>query len=637
MKFEETKKKAIEEWESTTQKKVCIRVGTATCGRSSGALDVLKAINDELSRQNIDANVMEVGCLGLCYIEPMIDIYKPGYPRVIYANVSPDLIPQLIEDYLLRDDPRRDLALGTIGEGNIEGIPRFSELPMIKPQIRLVLKNCGHIDPVNINHYIANGGFGGLIKALKMKPEEIIEEVKKSGLRGRGGAGFPTGTKWGFCRSAEGVEKYIICNADEGDPGAFMNRSLLEGDPYLVLEGMVIGAYAIGATEGYIYTRAEYPLAIERLEVALDRMREHGFLGEDILGSGFNFDMRIKQGAGAFVCGEETALMYSIEGKRGMPRPRPPFPATSGVWGKPSNINNVESWADVARILDQGADWYASFGTEKSRGTKTFSLAGNVKRTGLIEVPLGIPLRQIIYDIGGGIVSDKEFKGVQSGGPSGGTIPARLIDTLVDYEHLAEVGSIMGSGGLIVMDEDSCMVDMAHYFLDFVQKESCGKCVAGRVGTSQMMNILERIIQGEGQPGDIEKLESLANTLLATGLCALGGTAPNPVLTTIRYFREEYEAHINERRCPAKRCTALTSYYILPDKCEGCGICLRDCPAEAIQGGKRMVHIIDQSKCIKCGTCFNVCPPRFNAVVKVSGEKVEVPPEPVPVKASEKG
>jgi NADH:ubiquinone oxidoreductase subunit F (NADH-binding)/Pyruvate/2-oxoacid:ferredoxin oxidoreductase delta subunit len=365
-------------------------------------------------------------------------------------------------------------------------------------------------------------------------------------------------------------------------------------------------------------------------------MREHGFLGEDILGSGFTFDMNIKQGAGAFVCGEETALMMSIEGKRGMPRPRPPFPATSGVWGKPTNINNVESWADVARIMDQGADWYASFGTEKSRGTKTFSLAGNVKHTGLIEVPLGIPLRQVIYDIGGGIVNDKELKGVQSGGPSGGTIPARLIDTPVDYEHLAEVGSIMGSGGLIVMDEDSCMVDMAHYFLDFVQKESCGKCVAGRVGTNQMMNILERIIQGEGQPGDIEKLESLANTLLSTGLCALGGTAPNPVLTTIRYFREEYEAHINEKRCPARRCAALTSYYILPDKCEGCGICLRDCPAEAIRGGKRMVHIIDQSKCIKCGTCLSICPPRFNAVVKVSGEAVEVPPEPVPVEASKK-
>lgn len=633
MTFNEIKAKSISEWKSLDEKP-CIRVGTATCGRSAGALDVLKALKAELSQRGIEANVIQVGCLGLCYVEPLVDIMKPGHPRVCYGSMTPELVSQLIEDYLVKDNPRSDLALGTLGDTDVEGIPRLFDLPMFKPQVRIALRNCGHIDPENIDHYIANDGYSGLAKALKMRPEEVIEEVKKSGLRGRGGAGFPTGRKWEFCRKAVGEEKYLICNADEGDPGAFMDRSLLEGDPHAVLEGILIGAYAIGATEGYIYIRAEYPLAIERLKVALNQMEEYGLLGENILGSNFSFHIKVKEGAGAFVCGEETALMMSIEGKRGMPRPRPPFPAVSGLWGKPTNINNVETWGNVSAILQRDGDWYASYGTEKSKGTKTFALAGKVKRTGLIEVPLGILLHQVIYDIGGGIVDDKRFKAVQTGGPSGGCLPAELLNLPVDYETLTEAGSIMGSGGMIVMDEDTCIIDIAHYFLDFVQKESCGKCAPCRIGTNQMLDILERITKGEGKPGDIERLQRLAETVLNGSLCGLGKTAPNPVLTTIRYFRKEYEAHINEKRCPALACRELISYYILPDKCQGCLICLRNCPAEAIKGGKRMIHVIKQEKCIKCGTCLEVCPPRFNAVVKVSRGKVCVPEKPIPVKAS---
>jgi len=502
---------------------------------------------------------------------------------------------------------------------------------VLKPQVRIILRNCGFIDPENINHYIANEGYSGLVKALKMTPEAIIEEIKKSGLRGRGGAGFSTGQKWDSCRTAPGGEKYIICNADEGDPGAFMNRALLEGDPHSVLEGIVIGAYAIGANQGYIYCRAEYPLALERLRLALHQMEECGLIGDNILDSGFNFHIKIKEGAGAFVCGEETALMASIEGKRGMPRPRPPFPAISGLWGKPTNINNVETWANAALILQRGSEWYAQYGSERSKGTKTFALVGKVELTGLIEVPLGITLGEIIYDIGGGILKGKGFKAVQTGGPSGGCLPASMLNSPVDYESLTAAGSIMGSGGMIVADEDTCMVDLTKYFLSFTQAESCGKCPPCRVGTRQMLGILERITQGEGKPGDIEQLEKLANTVKQSALCGLGQTAPNPVLTTIRYFRDEYEAHINEKRCPALVCKDLISFYILPDKCQGCMICLRNCPVEAISGGKRLVHVIDQDKCVKCGTCLDVCPPRFAAVAKVSGEQIEVPQQPTPI------
>ena len=594
---------------------------------------MLEAIKSELAKRNIEAIIIQVGCIGLCYAEPLVDIVKPNRPRVCYGNVTPKIIPQLIEDYVINDNPRPELALGTIGDGSVDSIPKLFELPMLKPQVRIVLRNCGIIDPENINHYIAQGGYSGLVRALGMKPEEVIEEVKRSGLRGRGGAGFPTGLKWEFCHRSPGKVKYLICNADEGDPGAFMNRSLLEGDPRAVLEGILIGAYAIGATEGYIYIRAEYPLAIERLELALRQVAEYGLVGDNILGSKFSFHITIKQGAGAFVCGEETALMASIEGKRGMPHSRPPFPAQSGLWGKPTNINNVGTWAHASAILQRGSNWYASYGSEKSKGTKVFALAGKVNRTGLIEVPMGISLQEIIYGIGGGIPNGKRFKAVQTGGPSGGFLPASLLNLPVGYEELTEAGSIMGSGGMIVLDEDNCIVDTARFFLSFTQAESCGKCVPCRLGTKQMLDILEDITNGEGKPEDIDLLEDLAKDIVAGSLCALGGTAPNPVLTSIRYFRDEYEAHIRDKRCPALACSELTSYYILPDKCEGCGICLRDCPSEAISGGKRMIHVIDQSKCIKCGACLDVCPTRFNAVVKVSGEKVTVPSKPIPVTA----
>jgi len=632
MTFEEIRKQAIAEWQALqNSQKPRIFVGTGTCGRAAGALTLLDVARRELAKRNIEAIITTVGCIGLCYAEPLVDIVKPGRPRICYGSVTLEMLPQLIENYIVNDNPCPDLALGTIGEETVPGIPKLFDLPMLKPQVRISLRNCGHIDPTDIKQYIANDGYTGFAKALSMTPEAVIEEIKKSGLRGRGGAGFATGQKWEFCRRAPGDVKYLICNADEGDPGAFMNRALLEGDPHAVLEGMLIGAYAIGTIQGYIYCRAEKPLAIERLEIALEQMKQYGLVGENILGSGFSFHLEIRRGAGAFVCGEETALMVSIEGKRGMPRPRPPFPAQSGLWGKPTNINNVDTWGNVSAIMQRGADWYSQYGTATSKGTKTFALAGKVARTGLIEVPLGIRLGDIIDGIGGGMVSGKSFKAVQTGGPSGGCLPANMLDLPVDYESLTKAGSIMGSGGMVVTDEDTCMVDMACFFISFCQEESCGKCVPCRVGTRQMLTILERITRGEGKAGDIEQLERLAQLVRSTALCGLGQTAPNPVLTTIRYFRNEYEAHINEKRCPALSCQALIAYYILPDKCEGCMICRRNCPAEAIAGDRRLIHVINQEKCIKCGTCLDMCPKRFSAVVKVSGVKIDVPSEPVPV------
>jgi NADH-quinone oxidoreductase subunit F len=632
MKFEDIKKQAASRWQALqNSQKPRILIGTGTCGIAAGAEAVLDALREELDRNGIQADIIQVGCIGLCYVEPLVEIVKPGQPGIFYGNLTPELMAEIVRDYLVGDNPRPDLALGTRGEGDVAGIPRLFDLPVLKPQVRIVVRNCGNIDPTDIDHYIANGGYDGLAKALSMKPQEIIDEIKKSGLRGRGGAGFPTGNKWQFCHDAPGSPKYIICNADEGDPGAFMNRSVLEGDPHAVLEGMLIGAYAIGASEGYIYVRAEYPLAIKRLVNALEQMEKYQLLGDNIMGSGFNFHIKIKEGAGAFVCGEETAMMASIEGARGMPRPRPPFPANSGLWGKPTNINNVETWAHVSAIMQKGAEWWSGFGIEKSRGTKTFSLVGKVNRTGLIEVPMGITLREIIEGIGGGIVGGKKFKAVQTGGPSGGCLPASFLDSPVDYESLAAAGSIVGSGGMVVMDEDNCMVDVARYFLTFTQLESCGKCIPCRWGTKQMLDILNDITQGKGREGDIDLLLELGASVKDGSLCALGGTAPNPVLTTIRYFRDEYEAHIREKRCPALACKALVNYYIDPAKCVGCGICARACPAEAINGGKRLVHVIDQAKCIKCSSCLEVCPARFSAVTKVSGETIEVPAEPVPV------
>jgi len=632
MSFEEIKKQAISQWKAMqSSSRPRILIGTATCGMASGAEGILEALNKELAKNNVTADIVQVGCIGLCFVEPLFEVVKPGKPSVFYGNLTPALVAEIVRDWLAGDNPRPDLAMGTRGEGTLEGIPRLFDLPVLKPQVRIALRNCGNIDPANIYHYIANGGYEGLTKALKMKPQEVIDEVKKSGLRGRGGAGFPTGMKWQFCHDSPGTIKYIICNADEGDPGAFMDRAVMEGDPHAVLEGMLIGAYGIGASEGYVYIRAEYPLAIKRLIVALKQMEECGLLGDNILGSGFNFHIKIKEGAGAFVCGEETALMASIEGSRGMPRSRPPFPAQSGLWGKPTNINNVETWANVSAILQRGANWFASYGTEKSKGTKTFSLVGKIERTGLIEVPMGISLREIIYGIGGGILGGKKYKAVQTGGPSGGCLPLSFLDSPVDFESLAAAGSIMGSGGMVVMDENTCMVDIARYFLTFTQSESCGKCVMCRYGTKQMLDILQDIVNGKGRAGDIELLQEIGDAIKNGSLCALGGTAPNPALTTIRYFRDEYEAHIKEKRCPALSCRALISFYIISDKCQGCGICARACPSEAIKGGKRMVHVIDQSKCVKCGTCLDVCPAKFSAVAISSGAPVKTLAEPVPV------
>ncbi len=618
--FEEARQRALKEWNALQKSPVpTILVGTATCGRSAGALDVLDTLRRETDDRGLECQLIEVGCIGLCYAEPIISITKPSRPTIAYGSVTPEKAKELVERYLAGDDPVAEYGLGTIGNGGVDGIPPLFETPVFKPQVRRVLGKCGVIDPTRLDHYLAQGGYGGLAKALTRPPEEIIKEIKASGLRGRGGAGFPTWQKWQFCRDAPGEQKYLICNADEGDPGAFMNRSLLEGDPHALLEGMLIAGYALGAGTAYIYCRAEYPLALERLRNAIDQAKDLGLLGQDILGSGFDFAIKIKEGAGAFVCGEETALIASIEGDRGMPRPRPPFPAVSGLWEKPTIINNVETLASVALILQNGAPWYSQYGTEKSKGTKTFALVGKIQRTGLVEVPMGITLREMIYDIGGGVLDGKQFKAVQTGGPSGGCIPGDLLDTPVDYDSLGAAGTIMGSGGMVAMDEDTCMVDVARYFLDFTQKESCGKCVPCRLGTRHMLDILEKITQGKGTAEDIDTLTEIGETVKAGSLCGLGQTAPNPVLSTLRYFRDEYEAHI-EGRCPAKVCKALLTYEISVELCQGCQACKKACPVEAISGERKEVHTIDQSKCVKCGVCFERCPPKFQAVQCLTGQ-----------------
>ncbi|RLB11479.1 MAG: NADH-quinone oxidoreductase subunit NuoF [Deltaproteobacteria bacterium] len=579
---------------------------SGTACQASGSKRVKKALEEELKKRGLDKEIVivETGCNGFCAQGPVMVVQPEG---IFYQKLTPEDIPLLVEEHFLKGRPVKRLFYKKPAPA--ETIPYLKEISFFSEQMLIVLKNRGLIDPENIDEYIARDGYMAAAKALlEMAPEEIIDEIKRSGLRGRGGAGFPTGRKWEFARSAPGDIKYIICNADEGDPGAFMDRSVLEGDPHSVLEGMIIAAKAIGANKGFIYCRAEYPLALKRVDIAISQAREYGLLGEDILESGFDFDIEIYQGAGAFVCGEETALIMSIEGKRGNPRPRPPYPAQKGLWGSPTVINNVETLANVPKIILNGGDWFASIGTEKSKGTKVFALTGDVNNIGLVEVPMGTSLRTIIFDIGGGIPKKRKFKAVQLGGPSGGCIPEKYLDTPVDYESITELGAIMGSGGMIVMDDRTCMVDMARFFLRFIQEESCGKCTPCREGTRRMLEILDRITEGKGEPGDIELLEKLSYMIKDTALCGLGQTGPNPVLSTLRHFREEYEAHIYEKRCPARVCKALIRFEVNEEICKRCGICYKKCPAGAIEWEKKQPARINKEKCIRCMTCIINCP-----------------------------
>jgi len=597
-------------------------ISSGTCGQASGSLGIIEAFTNEIAKRGLKdlISVKVTGCHGFCELEPNIIVYPDG---LFYKNLEPGQVPRIIDLTLLED--RIIPALVPVDVLNGIKYPFQKDIPFYRKQMRWLTESNFRIDPTSIEDYVAQDGYKALAKVLGwMTDEDVIGEIKASGLRGRGGAGFLTGAKWALCRASVSERKHIICNADEGDPGAYMDRSLLEGNPHSVIEGMIIGAYAIGGTsQGFIYVRKEYPLAVKHLGIALDAAREAGFLGGDILGRGFGFDIRIVQGAGAFVSGEETSLMASIEGRRAFPRQRPPYPTEQGLWGRPTNINNVETWANIPLIIRRGWDWFARTGTEKSRGTKIFSLVGKINNTGLVEVPMGISLREIVFDIGGGIKDGKRFKAVQTGGPSGGCIPAEMIDLPIDYDTLAQAGSIMGSGGMIVMDEDTCMVDVARYFLRFTQEESCGKCVPCRVGTRQMEEILTRITEGKGEQGDIERLEELANTVKQGSLCGLGQTAPNPVLTTLRYFRSEYEAHIHAKNCPAHVCKNLIAYVIEPDKCVGCLLCLKSCPVGAIRGELKKIHTVDQALCIKCGACFEVCPPKIRAVARVSVRETE--------------
>ncbi len=600
-----------------------VMVGTATCGKAAGALEVLQAIREELAKDQPDARVVEVGCMGHCYAEPLVIINKPGNPPMAYGYVTPEIARRLVRDYVIGDDPSLEFTLGALEENDL--IPSIYDLPRFAYEQNIVLKNCGHIDPENIDHYIASGGYEALARALRMQPQEIVEEIKLSGLRGRGGAGYPTWQKWRVCRDSKGRPKYVICNADEGDPGAFMDRAILESDPHSVIEGMIVAAYAVGARYGYIYVRAEYPLAVHRIEIALRQARRRGLLGKNILGSGFDIDIRLFQGSGAFVCGEETALIASLEGRQGLPRHRPPFPAVHGLNGKPTLINNVKTLAYVPRIITNGASWFSSIGTEKSKGTAVFALAGKVVNAGLTEVPMGTTLRQIVFDVGGGIPNGKQFKAVQIGGPSGGCLPQSALDLPIDFDSLREVGAMMGSGGMVVLDEDDCMVEVARYFLEFTQRESCGKCTMCRLGTKQMLEMLKDFTIGQGSMEDLDKLYEMAEDIKEGSLCGLGRTAPNPVLTTLRYFRDEYEAHIKERHCPALMCHDLIAYYVLPHKCErSCDACVGACTVEAISPDRKGIKVIDQEKCVKCNLCLLACPPQYNAIIKLS------PPELVP-------
>jgi NADH:ubiquinone oxidoreductase subunit F (NADH-binding)/(2Fe-2S) ferredoxin len=616
----------------TYPEKIKIMVGMATCGISAGADKVYQTLANKIDELKVDAVLEMTGCIGFCQREPLVDVVYPNKVRLSYQGMTPEKAEAMVvaikegqiypENLLCRIDQEEIVVEG---ENKVYAnakpvelpveVPKYEDVPFFKKQVKIALRNCGYINPERIEEYIGRGGYKALYKALKeLKPIDVIGVVKESGLRGRGGGGFPTGMKWEFAYNNKSDMKYVICNADEGDPGAFMDRGILEGDPHAVVEGMAIGAYAIGAKEGYVYCRAEYPLALKRLEIAIQQAEERGLLGDNIFGSDFSFRLKIREGAGAFVCGEETALIASIEGKVGEPRQRPPFPAQSGLWEKPTIINNVKTWSHIAPILVRGAEWYGSFGAPNNNGTTVFALVGKINDAGLVEIPLGTTLREMIFEIGGGIPGKhREFKAVQTGGPSGGCIPAEYLDTPVEYDSLGKLGSIMGSGGMIVMDDRDCMVNVAKYFLDFTQEESCGKCTPCREGTPRMLEILEDITQGKGKPEDIDRLIKMSELIKKASLCGLGQTAPNPVLTTIKYFREEYEAHIKDHKCPAKVCKALITFRVDPEKCNGCHRCFLVCPTEAITGEKKKVHEIKQEKCIKCGTCFDKC--KFDSII----------------------
>jgi len=581
---------------------------------SSGSQTLIDEFEKCLKEANLDkeVKVVRTGCFGLCALGPIVIVYPEG---AFYSMVKKEDVKEIVDEHLIKGRIVKRLLYHDTVEAGTDNVKSLNQVDFYKKQMRIALRNCGVIDPENIEEYIAMDGYTALAKVLtEMTPEQVIDELKRSGLRGRGGGGFPTGLKWEFAKNAPGDKKYVACNADEGDPGAFMDRSILEGDPHSVIEAMAIAGYTIGADQGYIYIRAEYPIAVKRLRIAIEQAREYGLLGKNIFGTGFNFDLDIRLGAGAFVCGEETALITSIEGHRGEPRPRPPFPAVKGLFGKPTLLNNVETYANITTIINRGADWFASIGTEKSKGTKVFAIGGKITNTGLVEIPMGTTLREIVEEIGGGIPNGKKFKAAQTGGPSGGCIPAELIDVPIDYDSLTSIGSMMGSGGLIIMDEDNCMVDIAKFFLEFTVDESCGKCTPCRIGTKRLYELLEKITEGKGTLEDIDRIEKLCLSIKQGSLCGLGQTAPNPVLSTLRYFKDEYIAHVVDKKCPAGVCKALSNYEIIPEKCRGCGICAKNCPVGAISGQVKNPYHIDTEKCIKCGVCMTKCP--FKAIVK---------------------
>ncbi|MGN0601988.1 MAG: NADH-ubiquinone oxidoreductase-F iron-sulfur binding region domain-containing protein [Oscillospiraceae bacterium] len=610
-------RKLVAEEGEKLAKKTGYRKQILVCGgtgcTSSGSKKVIEALESELAKQGLDKEVLVVktGCFGLCALGPIMIVYPEG---AFYAQATPEGVVRIVDEHIKKGNIVKDLLYKeTVHKDG--SIISLSETNFYKKQLRIALRNCGVINPEDIEEYIATDGYQALAKVLtKMKPDEVIQELLDSGIRGRGGAGFPTGKKWAFAKASEGDVKYVCCNADEGDPGAFMDRSILEGDPHAIIEAMAIAGYTIGASQGYIYVRAEYPVAVERLEIALRQAREYGLLGEKIFGTDFNFDIEIRLGAGAFVCGEETALMTSIEGHRGEPRPRPPFPAVKGLFGKPTVLNNVETYSNIPQIIRKGAKWYSSMGTETSKGTKVFALGGKITNVGLVEIPMGTTLREIVEEIGGGIPNGKKFKAAQTGGPSGGCIPACHIDTPIDYEHLTALGSMMGSGGLIIMDEDTCMVDISKFYLNFTVDESCGKCTPCRIGTRRLLQFLDKITSGNGEPEDLDKIEELALHMKSSSLCALGQSAPNPVLSTIKYFKDEYIEHIVDKHCPAGVCKSLLHYEIDPGLCKGCTLCARNCPVDAISGTVKQPHVIDKDKCIKCGLCMKNC--KFNAISK---------------------